>query len=359
MLARADYHTVTGTHIDHIKVDGSIIPRRSTPTHAVRGEDIVYWIERINACRSLEELELNTTKFKRHVLSVGSTELQSLQTSREQWNKIASGFFDHIVNGLVIYSHVPSSSHWYYDKDFILFWEIPDIAWRLVKNSVSNAELWRPKVLTGPQSTLVWAYREMRDKMYMLARDGCCSHVISRANADVLTDYSPKLSQWTVYKSQGWEDPIPLPGPDKKMTYGYTIDGWNEDSQHYYIRTYKWKHPAKVTLTIPSNLVPLIGGAQVVCKGYCQWEFLGMCDNQRGKSFKTVVQDVEFDADGIARFDPPMLLAQPPSDIGILPPAPALDADGNYFAYSGWIDCYTYIEALIFRISQKFDYRFA
>ena len=359
MLARADYHTVTGTHIDHIKVDGSIIPRRSTPTHAVRGEDIVYWIERINACRSLEELELNTTKFNRHVLSVGSTELQSLQTSREQWNKIASGFFDHIVNGLVIYSHVPSSSHWYYDKDFIHFWEIPDIAWRLVKNSVSNAELWRPKVLTGPQSTLVWAYREMRDKMYMLARDGCCSHVISRANADALTDYSPKLSEWTVYKSSGWEDPIPLPGPDKKMTYGYTIDGWNEDSQHYYIRTYKWKHPAKVTLTIPSNLVPLIGGAQVVCKGYCQWEFLGMCDNQRGKSFKTVVQDVEFDADGIARFDPPMLLAQPPSDIGILPPAPALAADGNYFAYSGWIDCYTYIEALIFRISQKFDYRFA
>ena len=359
MLARADYHTVTGTHIDHIKVHGSIIPRRSTPTHAVRGEDIVYWIERINACRSLEELELNTTKFNRHVLSVGSTELQSLQTSREQWNKIASGFFDHIVNGLVIYSHVPSSSHWYYDKDFIHFWEIPDIAWRLVKNSVSNAELWRPKVLTGPQSTLVWAYREMRDKMYMLARDGCCSHVISRANADALTDYSPKLSEWTVYKSSGWEDPIPLPGPDKKMTYGYTIDGWNEDSQHYYIRTYKWKHPAKVTLTIPSNLVPLIGGAQVVCKGYCQWEFLGMCDNQRGKSFKTVVQDVEFDADGIARFDPPMLLAQPPSDIGILPPAPAPAADGNHFAYSGWIDCYTYIEALIFRISQKFDYRFA
>ena len=60
MLARADYHTVTGTHIDHIKVDGSIIPRRSTLTHAVRGEDIVYWIERINACRSLEKLELNT-----------------------------------------------------------------------------------------------------------------------------------------------------------------------------------------------------------------------------------------------------------------------------------------------------------
>ena len=357
MLARADYHTVTGTHIDHIKVDGSIIPRRSTPTHAVRGEDIVYWIERINACRSLEKLELNTTKFNRHVLSVGSTELQSLQTSREQWNKIASGFFDHIVNGLVIYSHVPSSSNWYYDKDFILFWEIPDIAWRLVKNSVSNAELWRPKVLTGPQSTLVWAYREMRDKMYMLARDGCCSHVISRANADVLTDYSPKLSEWTVYKSLGWEDPIPLPGPDKKMTYGYHIEGWNEDSQHYYIRTYNWKHPAKVTITIPSNLVPLIGGAQVVCKGYCQWEFAGMLDYQRGKSFRTVIRDITFDADGIARFDPPSLLAQPPSDIGIRPPAPA--ADGNHFAYSGYIECYTSIEALIFRISQKFDYRFA
>ena len=359
MLARADYHTVTGTHIDHIKVDGSIIPLRSTPTHAVRGEDIVYWIERINACRSLEKLELNTTKFNRHVLSVGSTILQSLQTSREQWNKIASGFFDHIVNGLVIYSHVPSSSNWYYDKDFVLFWEIPDIAWRLVKNSVSNAELWRPKVLTGPQSTLVWAYREMRDKMYMLARDGCCSHVISRANADVLTDYSPKLSEWTVYKSHGWEDPIPLPGPDKKMTYGYHIEGWNEDSQHYYIRTYNWKHPAKVTITIPSNLVPLIGGAQVVCKGYCQWEFAGMLDYQRGKSFRTVIRDITFDADGIARFDPPSLLAQPPSDIGIRPPAPALDADGNHFAYSGYIECYTSIEALIFRISQKFDYRFA
>ena len=357
MLARADYHTVTGTHIDHIKVDGSIIPRRSTPTHAVRGEDIVYWIERINACRSLEKLKLNTTKFNRHVLSVGSTELQSLHTSREQWNKIASGFFDHIVNGLVIYRHVPSSSSWYYDKDFRRFWEIPDIASSLVKNSVSNAELWRPKVLTGPQSTLVWAYREMRDKMYMLARDGCCSHVISRANADVLTDYSPKLSEWTVYKSHGWEDPIPLPVPDKKMTYGYTIEGWNDDSQHYYIRTYNWKHPAKVTITIPSNLVPLIGGAQVVCKGYCQWEFLGMCDNQRGKSFKTVVQDVEFDADGIARFDPPSLDAQPPSDIGIRPPAPA--ADGHYLRYGGDIECNTYVVALIFRISQKFDYRFA
>ena len=357
MLARADYHTVTGTHIDHIKVDGSIIPRRSTPTHAVRGEDIVYWIERINACRSLEKLKLNTTKFNRHVLSVGSTELQSLHTSREQWNKIASGFFDHIVNGLVIYSHVPSSSHWYYDKDFILFWEIPDIAWRLVKNSVSNAELWRPKVLTGPQSTLVWAYREMRDKMYMLARDGCCSHVISRANADVLTDYSPKLSEWTVYKSHGWEDPIPLPGPDKKMTYGYAIDGWNDDTQHYYIRTYNWKHPAKVTITIPSNLVPLIGGAQVVCKEYCQWEFAGMLDYQRGKSFRTVIRDITFDADGIARFDPPSLDAQPPSDIGIRPPAPA--ADGNHFAYSGLIECYTSLEAFIFRISQKFDYQFA
>ena len=358
MLARADYHTVTGTHIDHIKIDGSIIPRRATPTHAVRGEDIVYWIERINACRSLEELELNTTKFNRHVLSVGSTILQSLQTSREQWNEIASGFWDHIFNGLVIYRYVPSSSSWHYDKDFIHFWEIPDIASRLVKNSVSNAELRRPKVLTGPQSTLVWAYREMRDKMYMLARDGWCSHVISRANADVLTDYSPKLSEWTVYKSVGWENPIQLPDPEKRMTYGYAIEGWNDDTQHYYIRTYKWKpFDAKVTLTIPSNLVPLIGGAQVVCKGYCRWEFGGMCDDQRGVSFKTVVQDVAFDADGIARFSPPFLLAQPPSDIGILPPAPA--ADGNYFAYSGYIYCSTSVEALIFRISQKFDYRFA
>ena len=110
MLARADYHTVTGTHIDHIKVDGSIIPRRSTPTHAVRGEDIVYWIERINACRSLEELELNTTKFNRHVFSVGSATPQLIPTSKYQWNEIASGFFDHIVNGLVIYRYVPSSS---------------------------------------------------------------------------------------------------------------------------------------------------------------------------------------------------------------------------------------------------------
>ena len=267
MLARADYHTVTGTHIDHIKVDGSIIPRRSTPTHAVRGEDIVYWIERINACRSLEELKLNTTKFNRHVLSVGSTELQSLQTSREQWNKIASGFFDHIVNGLVIYRDVPSPSSWYYDKDFRRFWEIPDIASSLVKNSVTNAERWRPKVLTGPQSTLVWAYREMRDKMYMLARDGIASNVISRANADALTDYSPKLSEWTVYKSSGWEDPIPLPDPVERMTYGYHIEGWNDDTQHYYIRTYNWKPSANVTVAIPSNLVPLIGGAQAVCKG--------------------------------------------------------------------------------------------
>lgn len=356
MLARADYHTVTGTHIDHIKIDGSIIPRRSTPTHAVRGEDIVYWIERINACRSLEELELNTTKFNRHVFSVGSAQPQLMPNSKYQWNEIASGFWDHIFNGLVIYRYVPSSSSWYYDKDFSRFWEIPDIASRLVKNSVANAELKRPKVLTGPQSTLVWAYREMRDKMYMLARDGCCSHVISRANADVLTDYSPKLSEWTVYKSSGWEDPIPLPDPVKRMTYGYTIEGWNEDSQHYYIRTYNWKHPAKVTVTIPSNLVPLIGGAQVVCKGYCRWEFVGMCDNRRGESFKTVVRDITFDADGIARFDPPTLEAQPPSDIGILPPAPA--ADGNYFAYSGYIDCYTSLEALIFRISPKFDFSF-
>lgn len=356
MLARADYHTVTGTHIDHIKVDGSIIPRRATPTHAVRGEDIVYWIERINACRSLEELELNTTKFNRHVFSVGSAAPQLILTSQHQWNEIASGFWDHIFNGLVIYRYVPSSSSWYYDKDFSRFWEIPDIASRLVKNSVANAELRRPKVLTGPQSTLVWAYREMRDKMYMLARDGCCSHVISRANADVLTDYSPKLSEWTVYKSSGWEDPIPLPDPVKRMTYGYTIEGWNEDSQHYYIRTYNWKHPAKVTVTIPSNLVPLIGGAQAVCKCRCRWEFGGMCDNRRGESFKTVVRDITFDADGIARFDPPALEAQPPSDIGIRPPAPA--ADGNYLAYSGYIDCYTSVEALIFRISPKFDFSF-
>ena len=357
MLARADYHTVTGTHIDHIKVDGSIIPRRSTPTHAVRGEDIVYWIERINACRSLEKLELNTTKFNRHVLSVGSTILQSLQTSREQWNKIASGFFDHIVNGLVIYRYVPSSSSWYYDKDFIRFWEIPDIASSLVKNSVSNAERWRPKVLTGPQSTLVWAYREMLDKMYMLARDGIASNVISRANADALTDYSPKLSEWTVYKSSGWEDPIPLPDPVERMTYGYEIRGVNDDSQHYYIRTYNWKPSANVTVAIPSNLVPLIGGAQAVCKCRCHWDFGGMCDDQSGVSFKTVVRDVAFDADGIARFDPPSLLAEPPSDIGLLPPAPA--ADGHYLSYAGDIECYTSLEAFIFRISQKFDYRFA
>ena len=357
MLARADYHTVTGTHIDHIKVDGSIIPRRSTPTHAVRGEDIVYWIERINACRSLEELELNTTKFNRHVFSVGSAILQSHQTSREQWNEIASGFWNHIVNGLVIYRYVPSSSSWYYDKDFRRFWEIPDIASSLVKNSVANAERWRPKVLTGPQSTLVWAYREMLDKMYMLARDGIASNVISRANADALTDYSPKLSEWTVYKSHGWEDPIPLPDPVERMTYGYHIEGWNDDSQHYYIRTYNWKPSANVTVAIPSNLVPLIGGAQAVCKCRCRWDFGGMCDDQSGVSFKTVVRDVAFDADGIARFDPPSLLAQPPSDIGIRPPAP--EADGHYLSYGGDIECYTALEALIFRISQKFDYRFA
>ena len=357
MLARADYHTVTGTHIDHIKVDGSIIPRRSTPTHAVRGEDIVYWIERINACRSLEELELNTTKFNRHVFSVGSAILQSIPTSKYQWNEIASGFWDHIVNGLVIYRYVPSSSSWYYDKDFRRFWEIPDIASSLVKNSVTNAERWRPKVLTGPQSTLVWAYREMLDKMYMLARDGCCSHVISRKNADVLTDYSPKLSEWTVYKSHGWEDPIPLPDPVERMTYGYHIEGWNDDTQHYYIKTYNWKPSANVTVAIPSNLVPLIGGAQAVCKCRCYWDFGGMCDNQRGESFKTVIRDVAFDADGIARFDPPSLLAQPPSDIGLLPPAPA--ADGHYLGYGGDIECNTYVVALIFRISQKFDYRFA
>ena len=357
MLARADYHTVTGTHIDHIKVDGSIIPRRSTPTHAVRGEDIVYWIERINACRSLEELELNTTKFNRHVFSVGSAILQSIPTSKYQWNEIASGFWDHIVNGLVIYRFVPSSSSWYYDKDFIRFWEIPDIASSLVKNSVTNAERWRPKVLTGPQSTLVWAYREMLDKMYMLARDGIASNVISRANADALTDYSPKLSEWTVYKSIGWDDPIRLPDPVEKMTYGYHIEGWNDDSQHYYIRTYNWKPSANVTVAIPSNLVPLIGGAQAVCKCRCHWDFGGMCDNQRGESFKTVVRDVAFDADGIARFDPPSLQAQPPSDIGLLPPAPA--ADGHYLSYGGDIECNTYVVALIFRISQKFDYRFA
>ena len=357
MLARADYHTVTGTHIDHIKVDGSIIPRRSTPTHAVRGEDIVYWIERINACRSLEKLELNTTKFNRHVFSVGSATPQLIPTSQYQWNEIASGFWDHIVNGLVIYRDVPSPSSWYYDKDFRRFWEIPDIASSLVKNSVTNAERWRPKVLTGPQSTLVWAYREMRDKMYMLARDGIASNVISRANADALTDYSPKLSEWTVYKSSGWEDPIPLPDPVERMTYGYHIEGWNDDTQHYYIRTYNWKPSANVTVAIPSNLVPLIGGAQVVCKGYCRWDFGGMCDDQSGVSFKTVVQDVAFDADGIARFDPPILEAQPPSDIGLLPSAPA--ADGHYLSYGGDIECKTYVEALIFRISQKFDYRFA
>lgn len=356
MLARADYHTVTGTHIDHIKVDGSIIPRRATPTHAVRGEDIVYWIERINACRSLEELELNTTKFNRHVFSVGSAVPQSIPTSR-QWNGIASGFWDHIVNGLVIYRNVPSSSSWYYDKDFIRFWEIPDIASSLVKNSVTNAERWRPKVLTGPQSTLVWAYREMLDKMYMLARDGIASNVISRANADALTDYSPKLSEWTVYESHGWEDPIPLPDPVERMTYGYHIEGVNDDTQHYYIKTYNWKPSANVTVAIPSNLVPLIGGAQVVCKGYCRWDFGGMCDDQSGVSFKTVVRDITFDTDGIARFDPPSLLAEPPSDIGLLPPAPA--ADGHYLSYGGDIECKTYIEAFIFRISQKFDYRFA
>lgn len=356
MLARADYHTVTGTHIDHIKVDGSIIPRRATPTHAVRGEDIVYWIERINVCRSLEELELNTTKFNRHVFSVGSAVPQSIPTSR-QWNGIASGFWDHIVNGLVIYRNVPSSSSWYYDKDFIRFWEIPDIASSLVKNSVTNAERWRPKVLTGPQSTLVWAYREMLDKMYMLARDGIASNVISRANADALTDYSPKLSEWTVYESHGWEDPIPLPDPVERMTYGYHIEGVNDDTQHYYIKTYNWKPSANVTVAIPSNLVPLIGGAQVVCKGYCRWDFGGMCDDQSGVSFKTVVRDITFDTDGIARFDPPSLLAEPPSDIGLLPPAPA--ADGHYLSYGGDIECKTYIEAFIFRISQKFDYRFA
>ena len=357
MLARADYHTVTGTHIDHIKIDGSIIPRRATPTHAVRGEDIVYWIERINACRSLEELELNTTKFNRHMFSVGSAILQSHPNSQQQWNEIASGFWDHIVNGLVIYRNVPSSSSWYYDKDFSRFWEIPDIASWLVKNSVANAERWRPKVLTGPQSTLVWAYREMLDKMYMLTRGGIASTVISRANADALTDYSPKLSEWTVYESRGWDDPIHLPDPVERMTYGYTIEGWNDDSQKYYIKTYNWKTSANVTVTIPSNLVPLIGGAQAVCKGYCGWEFGGMCNDQRGVSFKTVVRDITFDADGIARFDPPPLLAQPPSDIGLRPPAPA--ADGHYLSYGGDIDCYTSVEALIFRISQKFDYRFA
>ena len=357
MLARADYHTVTGTHIDHIKIDGSIIPRRATQTHAVRGEDIVYWIERINACRSLEELELNTTKFNRHVFSVGSAAPQLIQTSQHQWNEIASGFWNHIVNGLVIYRYVPSPSSWYYDKDFIRFWEIPEIASLLVKNSVANAERWRPKVLTGPQSTLLWAYREMLDKMYMLARDGVASNVISRANADALTDYSPKLSEWTVYESRGWEDPIRLLDPVKRMTYGYTIEGWNDDTQHYYIRTYNWKSSANVTVSIPSNLVPLIGGAQAVCKCRCLWEFSGMCDDQRGESFKTVVRDITFDADGIARFDPPALVAQLPSDIGILPPAPA--ADGHHFNYLGHIDCYTSVVALIFRISQKFDYQFA
>ena len=357
MLARADYHTVTGTHIDHIKVDGSIIPRRSTPTHAVRGEDIVYWIERINACRSLEKLELNTTKFNRHVFSVGSTILQSFPTSKQQWNEIASGFWNHIVNGLVLYRYVPSSSDWYYDKDFIRFWEIPDIASWLVKNSVTNAERWRPKVLTGPQSTLVWAYREMLDKMYMLARDGVASNVISRANADALTDYSPQLSEWTVYESHGWEDPIRLPDPSERMTYGYKIEGWKDDIQNYYILTYNCKPSAKVTVSIPSNLVPLIGGAQAVCKGYCHWEFGGMCDDRRGESFKTVVRDITFDADGIARFSPPSLLAQPPSDIGLRPPAPA--ADGHHSNYGGYIECNTYVVAFIFRISQKFDYRFA
>ena len=357
MLARTDYHTVIGSHIAHIKIDGSIIPRRATPTHAVRGEDIVYWIERINACRSLEELELNTTKFNRHVFSVGSATLQSIPTSQYQWNGIASGFWDHIVNGLVIYRNVPSSSSWYYDKDFIRFWEIPDIASRLVKNSVTDAERWRPKVLAGPQSTLVWAYREMRDKMYLLARDGIASNVISRANADVLTDYSPKLSEWAVYESRGWEDPIPLPDPVERMTYGYHIEGWNDDTQNYYIRTYNWKPSyANVTVAIPSNLVPLIGGAQAVCKCKCRWEFGGMCDNRRGESFKTLVQDVTFDADGIARFSPPILAAQPPSDIGLLPPAPA--ASGRYFSYIGNIECNTHIVALIFKLSQKFDFSF-
>lgn len=356
MLARTDYHTVIGSHIDHIKIDGSIIPRRATPTHAVRGEDIVYWIERINACRSLEELELNTTKFNRHVFSVGSAVPQLIPTSKYQWNEIASGFFDHIVNGLVIYRDVPSSSSWYYDKDFRRFWEIPYIASLLVKNSVINAERWRPKVLTGPQSTLVWAYREMLDKMYMLTRDGVATNVICRKNADVLTDYSPKLSEWTVYKSVGWEDPIRLPDPVERMTYGYQIEGWKDDTQNYYIKTYNWKPSANVTVSIPSNLVPLIGGAQAVCKGYCRWEFGGMCDDQRGVSFKTVVRDITFDADGIARFDPPSLLAQPPSDIGLLPPAPA--ADGHHSNYGGYIECYISVEALIFRISQKFDFSF-
>ena len=112
-----------------------------------------------------------------------------------------------------------------------------------------------------------------------------------------------------------------------------------------------------MTVTIPSNLVPLIGGAQAVCKGYCSWQFGGMCDDQRGTSFKTVVRDITFDADGIARFDLPPLLAQPPSDIGLLPPAPA--ADGHHSNYGGYIECNTSVEALIFRISQKFDYQFA
>ena len=84
-----------------------------------------------------------------------------------------------------------------------------------------------------------------------------------------------------------------------------------------------------------------------------------MCDNRRGESFNTTVCDITFDTDGIARFSPPFLLAEPPSDIGLMPPAPAVDADGNWFSYSGHIDCYTSVEALIFRISQKFDYQFA
>lgn len=356
MLARTDYHTVIGSHIDHIKIDGSIIPRRATPTHAVRGEDIVYWIERINACRSLEELELNTTKFNRHMFSVGSATLQSIPTSQYQWNGIASGFWDHIVNGLVIYRNVPSSSSWYYDKNFIRFWEIPDIASLLVKNEVNNAERWRPKVLTGPQSTLVWAYREMRDKMYMLARNGSCSHVISHANADALTDYSPKLSEWAVYESHSWENPIPIPDPVEGVTYGYHINGWNDDSQHYYINTYNWKNGENVTLKIPSELVPMIGGAQAVCKCKCRWEFGGMCDDRSGVSFKTVIHDITFDADGIARFNPPALHAMPPSDIGLSPSAPV--ASGRYFSYIGDIECNTHIVALIFKLSQKFDFSF-
>ena len=86
---------------------------------------------------------------------------------------------------------------------------------------------------------------------------------------------------------------------------------------------------------------------------------MGIYDNRRGESFKTVVRDITFDADGIARFSLPSLLAQPPSDIGIRPPAPAPAANGSHFAYSGNIECYTSVEALIFRISQKFDYQFA